>query len=92
MKRLNLKAKVLLAAFILGGGAAGATEVIKQIAWAQLPLYDWTSHVSGKPDIDSTSVPEASEFYGCSSGMPICAQGQLVEGSGQATVTLHRGN
>lgn len=90
MKKLSLKSKILLGAFLVGGLGAGATEVVSNVVNAQQAIYDWESNVPGQPNQQGLTVSQATSFYGCASGNQICAEGTLVEGSGPEEVTLNR--
>uniref|UniRef100_F4C138 Uncharacterized protein n=1 Tax=Sphingobacterium sp. (strain 21) TaxID=743722 RepID=F4C138_SPHS2 len=68
MKKLSLKSKILLAALILGGSAAGATEVVNKITQANQETYNWTHYnQSGNPigELNDATVQEARDQLGC---------------------------
>ena len=93
MKRLSLKSKILLGAFLVSGLAAGAQEIAFQIANADDPLYNWESSSSApeNPDSELLGATEADAIreFGCQGTGQQCAVGQKVSsGEGDDTITL----
>lgn len=92
MKKLSLKSKILLGAFLVGGLGAGATEAVKTVSALQETRYNWTS-TSIAPENPSSSLPNqtragAIDHFGCENGSQLCASGTRVSGSGPATDQL----
>ncbi|MFC0318670.1 MULTISPECIES: hypothetical protein [Olivibacter] len=80
MKKLSLKPKILLTAFILGGSIAGATEIAQRITSSQQQTLSWqkydreTQQPVGSPFNDTEA--NVREDLGCNDETEsICATG-----------------
>lgn len=91
MKKLSLKSKILLSAILLGGGIAGAQTLVNMPKAAD-PTYDWTSNANAPQNpsstLDDKTIEQAMDHFGCEGEGPVCASGELVSGSGDATATI----
>ena len=94
MKRISLKSKTLLVAFLFACGIALGKEYADKFFALQQVMYDWIHYgTTGLPtgnDLNNTTYAEAAVYYGCGpSGTSICAVGTRVSGSGPNTVTIY---
>lgn len=91
MRRLSLKSKILLSAFLLAAGAAVGHE-IALMPTAQEGVYNWTSTSIAPSNPNSTyngrTRSEAITRFGCENGAQTCATGTKVSGSGPDTDVL----
>lgn len=93
MKKLSLKSKILLVAFLIGGFGAGAHE-LAMMSTAQASLYDWES-TSIAPEFPNSTLNDATRtqainHFGCENGADLCVRGEWSGGApGDPVVELN---